>query len=149
MNLTITPEHDDAIRRHGERIFPHECCGFLLGKSLWEVEAVVPATNAKGEEEAHNRFVITEVASLRAEKEARSRGLSVIGHYHSHPNSPARPSQGFSDSDLSNATWPGYAFVIVSVMEGKAEELTCWNLADDRSAFEPVPVTIAQNQENT
>ena len=127
---------------HAERVYPHECCGFLLGRELWRVEAVLPATNAKGEEERHNRFVISPEASMRAEKEARRLGLSVIGHYHSHPDHPAMPSSGFAESDLSNATWPGFAFVIVSVMKGRAGEVTCWNLAEDRSKFEPVPLRI-------
>lgn len=140
------------MRAHAERIYPHECCGFLLGKDLWTVDAVVPATNSKGEEEAHNRFEITPIASLRAEKEARARGLSVIGHYHSHPDSRAIPSKPHTvsasatgetgGSDLENATWPNSAFVIVSVMQGKSAEMTCWNLSDDRSDFEPVGIEI-------
>src|SRR5688572_3196917 len=118
--MLLLSTHDQSlIRSHGERAYPHECCGFLLGRELWKVEAVLPATNAKGEEERHNRFVITAEAAMIAEREARKRGLSVIGHYHSHPDCPARPSSGFADSDLSNATWPGYAFVIVSVVKGK------------------------------
>ncbi len=140
--LELNAKHDAAIRAHGQRAYPYECCGFLLGRELWKVETVLPATNSKGQEEQHNRFVITPEASMRAEKEARRLGLSVIGHYHSHPDHPARPSQGFADSDLENATWPGFAFVIVSVMKGRAGELTCWNLAEDRSKFEPVNVRI-------
>ncbi|MEM6448235.1 MAG: Mov34/MPN/PAD-1 family protein, partial [Cyanobacteria bacterium P01_D01_bin.123] len=31
MVLHLTPEHVDAIRQHGERSFPQECCGLLLG----------------------------------------------------------------------------------------------------------------------
>ena len=146
--IEINEEHLLSIRSHGERIYPHECCGFLLGRELWRVEAVVPAANAKGEEERHNRFIITPEASMRAEKEARRLGLSVIGHYHSHPDHPARPSSGFPESDLANATWPGFAFVIVSVLQGKAGEVTCWNLSEDRSKFEPVQIRMSDSKEN-
>jgi len=155
--LQITTEQEQQMREHAERIYPHECCGFLLGSELWRVEAVIPATNAKGEEEQHNRFTITPEASMRAEKEARERGLTVIGHYHSHPDNPAVPStpqtvSASSDgsdggSDLESATWPGYAFVIVSVKDGTSEDLTCWDLSDDRSKFLSVPVWIDQTQE--
>jgi proteasome lid subunit RPN8/RPN11 len=158
MTLEFSAEHERAMREHAERIYPHECCGFLLGEDLWRVAAVIPATNAKGEEERHNRFQITPEASMRAQKEARARGLSVIGHYHSHPDAPAIPSTPGSvsaskgnasggGSDLENATWPGYAFVIVSVKQGTSDELTCWNLADDRSEFQPIPTRIVQTQE--
>jgi proteasome lid subunit RPN8/RPN11 len=145
--LEISDEHHALLTRHAERAYPHECCGFLLGRELWRVGAVLPATNAKGQEERHNRFIITPDASMRAEKEARRLGLSVIGHYHSHPDHPARPSAGFPESDLSNATWPGIAFVIVSVMGGRAAQVTCWNLSEDRSKFEPVEIRISRNHE--
>jgi proteasome lid subunit RPN8/RPN11 len=155
--LTLTAEHDQLIREHGQRTFPYECCGFLLGKKLWEVQAVVPAVNDKGEEEQHNRFVITAEASKNAEKKAKALGLDVIGHYHSHPDSAAIPSTpetvsasadgSTGGSDLDDATWPGYAFAIVSVMAGQAAELTCWNLAEDRSKFNPIPIKIEQNLE--
>jgi len=158
MKLLLAHDHDKAMREHAERIYPHECCGFLLGPDAWHVEAVVPATNSKGEEEAHNRFEITPIASLRAEKEARTRGLSVIGHYHSHPDSRAVPSTPDTvsasatgetgGSDLEHATWPNSAFVIVSVMNGKAAEVTCWNLKEDRSAFDAVTIEIEQRQES-
>ncbi len=140
--LQITTEQLDAMKAHAERIYPHECCGFLLGPSLWQVAAAIPAANDRGEEERHNRFVITPEASLRAEKEARRRGLTIVGHYHSHPDCPARPSSGFAESDLESATWPGYAFAIVSVMQAKAANVTCWNLAEDRTTFDPVPILM-------
>ncbi len=146
LTLHLQPEHDRAMREHGERAFPDECCGFLLGRVEGDrqiVEQVMAATNEHGQEERYHRFTITPLASYKAEKAARAEGLSVVGHYHSHPNSPARPSSGFADSDLDNATWPGYAFAIVSVMEGKAADLTSWLLAEDRSKFEPQAIKIA------
>jgi proteasome lid subunit RPN8/RPN11 len=149
-DLVLKPEHEQAIREHGQRAYPRECCGFLLGRveaGRFVVRQVLPATNAKGEEEQHNRFVISPVASLRAEKAARLEKLDIIGHYHSHPDAPARPSSGFADSDLDNATWPGSAFTIVSVRNAQAAELTSWLLADDRTKFNQQPVIIETTQE--
>jgi len=139
--LLLTAEHDAEIRAHGERTYPHECCGFLLGRidgDQFVVERTLPATNSRGEEERHNRFTITPEASLRAEKAAREAALTIIGHYHSHPDHPARPSE----TDLAHATWPNSAFAIVSVHAGAAKALTCWDLAADRSRFDAVPIRI-------
>ena len=146
--LELKAEHDRAIRLHGERAYPNECCGFLLGKQadgVQRVEKVMPAVNEHGEEEQYHRFTITPYASFRAEKAARAAGLDILGHYHSHPNAEARPSSGFDDSDLSNATWPGYAFAIVSVKAGRAEDLTSWQLAEDRSKFDSQPIKICDS----
>ncbi len=46
---------------------------------------------------------------LRGEREARARGLDVVGIYHSHPDCPAVPSQ----FDLDHA-WPVYSYIIVT-----------------------------------
>ncbi|MEX0741339.1 MAG: M67 family metallopeptidase, partial [Phycisphaeraceae bacterium] len=111
--LTITTDQDTAIREHGQRIYPHECCGFMLGKEVEgtrRVEQLQPALNDRGEEERHNRFTISPQAFLAAEKAARNAGLDVIGFYHSHPDAPARPSA----YDLDHA-WPWYSYVIVAI----------------------------------
>ena len=78
----------------------------------------------------HNRFSISPEAYMQSEKEARRCEMDIIGFYHSHPNAPARPSQ----YDLDHA-WPWYSYVIVSVMDGVAVDMTSWILEEDRSAF--------------
>ncbi len=146
LNLVLQTQHDQAIREHGERAYPNECCGFLLGRikdEQFQVVRVLPATNMRGEEEQHNRFIITPEASFIAEKEARREGLDIIGHYHSHPDHPSRPSQ----YDLDHATWPRSAFAIISVHHGAAKELTSWLLQDDRAKFKPQTIEIEQTQE--
>ena len=143
MPLIIYAQHDLEIREHGARAFPHECCGFLLGRldgDTRRVMRVLPATNDRGEEERHNRFTITPEASFNAEKVARAEELDIVGHYHSHPNAPAKPSA----YDLDHATWPGSSFAIVSVRDGEPENLTSWLLADDRSEFHEETIKIVQ-----
>jgi proteasome lid subunit RPN8/RPN11 len=44
-------------------------------------------------------------------RDARTRGVEVVGFYHSHPRSPAMPST----SDLAEATYPGHLYLIVSL----------------------------------
>ena len=139
--LHLKPEHDTAIREHGQRAFPHECCGFLIGKTedgAGRVVEAIPALNSRGEEELHNRFTITPRAFMQADKAARARKLDIVGFYHSHPNAPARPSQ----YDLDHA-WPVYAYVIVSVLEGEPTDMTSWLLKEDRSAFDEQTIVVA------
>lgn len=141
--LELTQQHRSEIEEHGRRAFPHECCGFLLGRTEGQTRRVaktLPATNERGEEERHNRFTITPVASLKAEKAARAEGLDIVGHYHSHPDAPARPSE----YDLAHATWPGYSFVIVSVRGGEPAELRSWLLSESRDRFDPEQIETIQ-----
>ncbi len=85
-----------------------------------------------GRETEKNRFLIDPLDQLRVEKEARKRGLDVLGYYHSHPDHPARPS----NYDRDHA-WPWYSYVIIAVEKGTPKELTSWVLVEDRSAFDP------------
>jgi proteasome lid subunit RPN8/RPN11 len=133
--IRLTSEQLNQIRKEGEVTYPYECCGLLLGHIVSDEKVVAEtytAENAKEERAQHNRFLISPEAVRQAERYARSQKLEILGFYHSHPNAPARPSQ----FDLDHA-WPFYSYVIVSVRDGKAEDLACWRLRDDRSCFDP------------
>jgi proteasome lid subunit RPN8/RPN11 len=155
MALMLTQIHADAIRQHGARDYPSECCGVLLGSANGlekVVREVVPLKNLRqdaeraqallpvddaGRETERNRFLIDPKDQLRVEKEARARGLEVLGYYHSHPDHPAKPS----DYDREHA-WPWYAYVILSVERGEPKKLTGWVLSEDRSVFREEPVEV-------
>ena len=53
----------------------------------------------------------------------------MIGIYHSHPDSPAKPSE----YDRVHA-WPVYVYVIVSVKAGKADDVKAWTLREEAQA---------------
>ena len=132
--ISLRPGHIDAIRRHGESDYPHECCGLLIGSmdagGRKIAEEIYPISNAREETARRNRFLIAPEEFLRGEKYARSTKRDVIGIYHSHPDHPAQPSQ----FDLDHA-WPIYSYIIVSVHKGQAAELLSWELASDRAQF--------------
>jgi proteasome lid subunit RPN8/RPN11 len=150
MSLKLTQPHIESIRAHGVRDYPNECCGILLGHAdgtQKEVRQVVPLKNLRadpehaqklvplmepGRESERNRYLIDPSDQIKVEKEARGRGLEVVGYYHSHPDHPARPS----DYDREHA-WPWYSYVILAVERGNSKDLTCWVLSDDRSQFNP------------
>jgi len=127
--VAISAAVDDAIRRHGEETYPHECCGALVGRE-GQVTATVPLSNTT-EEGPRRRFLVRPSDYRLAESRASELGADLLGFYHSHPDHPARPSQ----YDLDHA-WPTFAYVIVAVAAGKAGDMTVWWLKDDRSTFE-------------
>lgn len=127
--LTIDPSVDAAIRRHGEETFPHECCGALIGSGGRVAEVfALPNTTEEG---PRRRFLVRASDYRLAEQRASERHGELLGFYHSHPDHPARPSQ----FDLDHA-WPTFAYIIVSVMSGRAGDMTVWYLKHDRLAFD-------------
>jgi proteasome lid subunit RPN8/RPN11 len=151
--IRLSASQYEAIERHGQETYPDECCGFLIGKIEGEVRQVAevrPAANAwdeapenrfgiapeDAEESQRRRYLISPSDWLRADLDARRKGLDVIGLYHSHPDAPARPSE----FDREHGTWPGFAFIIVSIRQGKAAEMNAWVLVEDRSRFEALSI---------
>ena len=131
--ITISKEQLREIREHGVRDYPYECCGLLLGRYRTEGKVVTETyaiSNAREESAKRNRFLIEPKELLRGEQYARSRDLEVVGFYHSHPDSPAVPSQ----YDLEHA-WPTYSYIIVSTRADQAGDLFSWEQEADRSRF--------------
>jgi proteasome lid subunit RPN8/RPN11 len=132
--IIIQPENLFEITGHGERDYPYECCGLLLGsfsedgtKVVTEIHTI---SNARDEEAKRRRFLITPEELLRGERYAQNSQLEVVGFYHSHPDHPAVPSVYDRDHAL-----PIYSYIVLSVSAGKTDELRSWELSADRSAF--------------
>jgi len=130
--ILLSEEVGAQIRAHGAETYPQECCGALLGhdgETGREVTALLPLVN-RSKDSPRNRFSVTAEDVLVAEQAARERGLEVLGWYHSHPDHPARPSE--YDREYA---WPWYSYVIVSVEKGAPQEMSSWQLVEDRSGF--------------
>jgi proteasome lid subunit RPN8/RPN11 len=108
------------IAAHAREEAPNECCGLLLGE--WpRVDAGVRAKNLR----AGLRYLIDPRDQFDALKLARSRGLTIIGAYHSHPDAPAVPSR----TDLAEALDPALIHLIVTPESGlRAAEIRAWRL---------------------
>lgn len=155
MAIQLNAEQLEGIRSHGAREYPNECCGMLLGSAEGDdkqVSEIIALQNLRhdsaraqdllplddpGRESEKNRFLIDPREQVRVEKDARARGLDVLGYYHSHPDHPARPS----NYDREHA-WPWYSYIIVSVKQGEAAEMTSWVLSEDRARFDPEPLKL-------
>jgi proteasome lid subunit RPN8/RPN11 len=132
--IRLTEKHRDEIASHGERDYPHECCGLLLGSfdasGLKTIAEVYPISNAREEAAKRNRFLIRPEELMRGERYAQQQGLEVVGFYHSHPDHPAVPSK----YDLDHA-WPIFSYIVVSIMASAAQDLRSWEMEPDRSRF--------------
>ena len=124
--LKIDKSHYEALRRHGEETYPHECCGVLLGTMNGE-QRIVTSTARCGNtrnDSPHNRYHIDPRELVRIQREGRERGEEIVGFYHSHPDHPAQ----WSSTDLAEAHWFGCSYVITSVAKGKAETTNSFEL---------------------
>jgi len=137
MTLHISRELLLQIWDHGERTYPEENAGLILGavngEERW-ASRLLPLENKSRSEFRHNRYLINPEDMIAGEQEAERLALDILGVFHSHPDHPAEPSEYDRQWAL-----PWYSYLITSVDRGQALESRSWRLNDDRSQmFEEV-----------
>jgi proteasome lid subunit RPN8/RPN11 len=142
--IKISKEALSQIERHGEDAYPEECCGIMLGSNDGSdriVEEVMRLDNEQ-DENRKRRFFVTPKQYMRAEQIAVEKKLELLGFYHSHPDHPAAPSEFDREHAL-----PWFIYVIASIMERKAGNVTAWTLNDSRR-FEQVKLMVEEPVRN-
>ena len=142
--LKLQKSDYEALRKHGEETYPHECCGVLLGTMDDNGTRIVTSTARCGNtrnDSPHNRYNIDPKELVRIQREGRARGEDIIGFYHSHPDHPAQWSQ----TDLAEAHWFGCSYMITAVEKGKAAltnsfELTGFDESDKKLVNEKIEI---------
>ncbi len=127
-----------AVRDEAEARYPNEACGVLLGRGGEPVEVLEarPVANAESGR-ARDRYLLDPRGQLEAERDARRRGLDVLGYFHSHPDHPADASP----TDLERS-WEGVLYLIVSVRGGRCREARCWLRPAGDAAFRGVDLAL-------
>ena len=113
--------HDDIIG-HARSGFPLEVCG-ILGGTGSTVSAIYRMTNTDASNE---HFMMEPREQFTVVKELRAKGISMLAVYHSHPESPARPSE----EDIRLALTPGVSSLIVSLQDADHPVTRSFRIAD-------------------
>jgi proteasome lid subunit RPN8/RPN11 len=131
MTLHMPRELLLQIWDHGERTYPEENAGLILGTlkgdDRW-ASKLFPLENKSQSESRHNRYLIKPEDMLAGEQEAERLSQEILGVFHSHPDHPAEPSEFDRQWAL-----PWYSYLITSIDRGQALESRSWRLTDDRS----------------
>ncbi|WP_254861641.1 desampylase [Halovivax gelatinilyticus] len=112
---------------------PNEVCGVLAGTDgnhVRIVDRAIPTPNAAVEPET--TYEIDPVTLLETVESIEAGGDDVVGFYHSHPTGPPEPSA----TDVADATWEGYAYLICSL--DPTITLGVWRWTGDRFVRERV-----------
>jgi len=138
--IVLAPSHLRQITEAAEGAYPEECCGLLVGRSEPSgdrvVMRVVASPNvAKGG--ARDRFEVDPQVRFDVQRALAGGPERIVGHYHSHPDHPAQPSE----RDLEMAWEPDLVWLIVAVEDGRATETTAHLLDRGEGRFHPMRIT--------
>jgi proteasome lid subunit RPN8/RPN11 len=128
----------EHILAHAEKDAPVEACGYLMGAKDC-ITRDLPMTNAEGRED---HFTFDPKEQFEAYKKARVWGTEIIGAYHSHPATPARPSL----EDIKLAFDPAILYVIAS-LAGSEKTIRAFWIREGKAQGEPLIVEPKENQE--
>lgn len=125
---------------HARETYPFECCGLLVGKfrdgEEKEICEVCRVEN-RNNERANDRYEIDPGDFHQIDKRATSKGMDILGVYHSHPDHPDRPSD--VDREIASAT---YSYVIISVTKGEDVSARSWMFEDINQPFKEEEMKI-------
>jgi proteasome lid subunit RPN8/RPN11/GNAT superfamily N-acetyltransferase len=117
---------------HAREQAPEEACGLLIGRDGW----IARSMRARNLRASPNRFEVDPRDHFAAIRQARGDRLAVVGAYHSHPASAPVPSE----TDLAEATYPDYLYVIVAPEPPHGPVLKAYRLTPAR--YEAVELEI-------
>ncbi|MBI2876589.1 MAG: M67 family metallopeptidase [Candidatus Tectomicrobia bacterium] len=140
--LTIRWEELWEIARHGQEVYPAECCGILVG-SKGKGKEVIRIYRARNlcQDRPRDRYEIDPLEYWRVDQEIRAQGpsgLEIIGFYHSHPDHLPEPSAW----DLEYA-WPAHSYLILSLNAGEVDQFRSWQLDEREGRFQEEPLRIS------
>lgn len=91
--IKMPKEFVERIITNAQHDLPNESCGMFAGKitnGTITVEKIYPMTNV---DQSPEHFSLDPKEQFAVIRDIRSHGLKLLGNYHSHPQTPSRPSQ--------------------------------------------------------
>ncbi len=128
--LKLSREQFERIVAQGREGKPLEICGLLAAEAASETSGddvvIGEVYPVESDDKSPLTYTINAGGYIRAERDARSKGLKIVGIYHTHPATVAYPSK----TDVARAHWgdtddllfPDFSYLIVSLREPENPE---------------------------
>ena len=91
--LKLKKKHYDEIVKHCVAGLPNEACGLIAGTIDGDVKQIEKIYLLTIIDKSREHFSMDPKEPLAAVKDARANHYTMLGNFHSHPESPSRPSQ--------------------------------------------------------
>ena len=132
----------EIILKHARENLPEEACGLIAGTKDGNDKTIRKVYCLTNIDHSNEHFSLDPREQLAAVKDMRANGLVPLGNWHSHPESPSRPSQ--EDKRLAYDSTASY--MILSLMDQDNPVLNSFHIEGDDSEKELLE--IVQEKEN-
>ena len=127
--LKLRKSDYDKMLKHCKDGLPNESCGLLAGTVEGEVKTVTKIYLLTNIDASNEHFSMDPKEQFAALKDARANGVGIIGNFHSHPESPSRPSE----EDKRLAYDPNIEYLILSLQEADHPVLKAFGIDKDKN----------------
>lgn len=112
--VVILPRKEyQKLLDHAVSCLPEEACGLIAGKAAGQEKRIEKVYLLPNADHSPTHFSITPQDQLNAILDMRRKGLQPLGNWHSHPETPSRPSE----EDKRLAYDAGASYLILSLAE--------------------------------
>lgn len=111
--LYLKKEDYEKILAHCKEGLPNEACGLIGGTIEGDKRSIQKVYLLTNIDQSNEHFSMDPKEQLAAVKDMRANGLKLLGNFHSHPESPSRPSE--EDKRLAYDSKVNY--LILSLMD--------------------------------
>lgn len=132
MTIKLKKSDFDKIVEHAKSELPNEACGLIAGRIDGEVKVVEKVYFLTNVDRSNEHFSLDPKEQLAAVKDMRANGFVPLGNWHSHPESPSRPS----DEDKRLAYDSKASYMILSLMDKNAPVLNSFKIEGENAEKE-------------
>lgn len=122
----------NKIIAHAESELPNEACGLIAGNIDGENKEIKKVYFLTNTDHSNEHFSLDPREQLAAVKDMRKNGLIPLGNWHSHPESPSRPS----DEDKRLAYDSKASYMILSLMDRESPVLNSFRISSSQAEKE-------------
>ncbi|MCI7107281.1 MAG: M67 family metallopeptidase [Lachnospiraceae bacterium] len=119
----------EKIIVHAKEHLPEEACGLIAGTKEGDVKKIEKVYLLTNIDHTNEHFSMDPKEQLAAVKDMRANGYTPLGNWHSHPESPARPSE----EDKRLAYDPTVNYLILSLMNPEEPVIKAFDIDKDRN----------------
>ena len=134
--IKLTKSDFEKILSHAVKELPDEACGLIAGTVEGgdkKIKKVYLLTNI---DHSNEHFSLDPKEQLEAIKDMRKNGFVPLGNWHSHPESPSRPSE----EDKSLAFDSKASNMILSLMDREKPVLNSFKITGDTAEKEELVI---------
>lgn len=134
--IKLSKDDFQKMIEHAKSELPNEACGLIAGTvdgKDKDIKKVYYLTNI---DHSNEHFSLDPKEQLEAIKDMRANGYKPLGNWHSHPESPSRPSE----EDKRLAYDSSASYLILSLMEKDNPVLNSFHIEGDQADKEELVI---------